>query len=85
MFYYVYVLKSAADGNFYVGFTNDLKRRVAEHNNGLVHSTAARRPLELVYYEACRNQSDASKREKYLKSAWGKRYIKSRLARYLTG
>jgi putative endonuclease len=85
MFYYVYVLKSTADGNFYVGFTNDLKRRVAEHNDGKVRSTAARRPLELVYYEACRNQTDATKREKYLKTAWGKRYIKSRLASYLTG
>lgn len=85
MFYYVYVLRSFADGNFYVGFTNDLKRRVAEHNDGKVHSTAARRPLQLVYYEACRNRADATKREKYLKNAWGKRYIKSRLAGYLTG
>jgi putative endonuclease len=39
----------------------------------------------LVYYEACRTQTDATKREKYLKTAWGKRYIKSRLAGYLTG
>jgi putative endonuclease len=85
MFYYVYVLKSIADGNFYVGFTNDLKRRLAEHNDGKVHSTMGRCPLELVYYEACRNRGDAAKREKYLKSAWGKRYIKSRLAGYLTG
>jgi putative endonuclease len=85
MFYYIYVLKSAIDGRLYVGFTNNLRRRVAEHNDGQVHSTAARRPLELVYYEACRSQADASKREKYLKSAWGKRYIKNRLADYLTG
>lgn len=41
--------------------------------------------MELVYYEACRSREDATKREKYLKTAWGKRYIKSRLASYLTG
>ena len=85
MFHYVYVLRSAADGNFYVGYTNDLKRRFAEHEAGRVPSTRNRRPLELAYYEACRSQEDATKREKYLKTAWGKRYIKSRLAAYLTG
>jgi putative endonuclease len=85
MFYYVYVLQSSADGNFYVGFTNDLKRRITEHNDGEVHSTKSRRPMVLVYYEACRSQADATKREKYLKTAWGKRYIKGRLAGYLTG
>jgi putative endonuclease len=42
---------SGRDGNFYTGFTHDLKRRFAEHEAGEVPSTAARRPLELVYYE----------------------------------
>lgn len=83
--HYVYVLRSQTDGNFYVGYTNDLKRRFAEHETGRVPSTRNRLPLELVYYEACRSQEDATKREKYLKTAWGKRYIKSRLAGYLTG
>ncbi|MCX6933033.1 MAG: GIY-YIG nuclease family protein [Verrucomicrobia bacterium] len=82
---YVYVLRSLADGNFYVGYTSDLKRRIAEHHAGRVPSTAKRLPIDLVYYEACRTQTDATKREKYLKTAWGKRYIKSRLAGYLTG
>jgi putative endonuclease len=84
-FHYVYVLKSLSDGNLYVGYTNDLRRRMEQHNDGSVRSTANRRPLELVYYEACRSREDATKREKYLKTAWGKRYIKSRLAGYLTG
>jgi len=83
--HYVYVLRSLADGNFYVGYTNDLKRRFAEHEQGKVPSTKSRLPVELVYYEACRSRQDATKREKYLKTAWGKRYIKSRLASYLTG
>jgi len=85
MFHYVYVLRSAADGNFYVGYTQDLKRRFADHQEGKVPSTKGRLPLELVYYEACRSRTDATKREKYLKTAWGKRYIKTRLADYLTG
>ena len=85
MFHYVYVLLSAVDGNFYVGYTNDLKRRFTEHEQGKVPSTKSRLPVELVYYEACRLREDATKREKYLKTAWGKRYIKSRLAAYLKG
>ena len=84
-FYYVYVLRSLKDGMLYTGYTNDLRRRVEEHHAGVVRSTQDRHPLELVYYEACRSQADATKREKYLKTAWGKRYIKGRIAAYLTG
>jgi putative endonuclease len=85
LFCYVYVLRSSVDGNFYVGLARDLKLRFDQHQAGRVRSTAARRPLELVYYEACRNIHDAAAREKYLKTAWGKRYVKGRLKRYLTG
>jgi len=52
---------------------------------GLVPSTKKRAPFQLVYWEGCLNDSDAAQREKYLKTAWGKRYIKTRLRRYLTG
>ena len=82
---YVYVLKSAVDRGFYVGLTNDLRKRLDEHNSGKVYSTSKRLPLKLVYYEACYNRKDAAIREKYLKTAWGKRYVKSRLRHYLTG
>ena len=82
---YVYALRSLKDNQFYVGLTRDLPVRVQQHNNGLVTSTKKRVPFELVYWEGCLNESDAAQREKYLKSAWGKRYIKSRLRRYLTG
>jgi len=85
MFYYVYVLKSEKDNNNYVGYTKDLKERLTEHNDGKVNSTKYRTPLKLIYFEGCLNQQDATKREKYLKTAWGKRYIKSRLVNYLTG
>ncbi len=85
MYYYVYVLKSDKDGNNYVGYTNNLKERLAFHNEGKVQSTKNRLPFKLIYFEGCVNQQDATKREKYLKTAWGKRYIKSRLINYLTG
>jgi len=84
-FYYVYVLRSLKDGDFYTGYTHDLRNRLSEHQQGAVTSTKNRLPVEIVYYEACRNQQDATHREKYLKTAWGKRYLKTRLKRYLTG
>jgi putative endonuclease len=83
--HYVYVLRSLSDRQFYVGLTNDLSARLQCHNEGRVTSTKLRTPFELVYWEGCLNRSDAAQREKYLKTAWGKRYIKSRLRRYLTG
>lgn len=84
IYYYVYVLHSSKDNNFYVGYTNDIKKRVVEHNSGKVKSTKFRRPLKLIYWEGCLSQKDALKREKYLKTAWGKRYIKIRVGDYLT-
>ena len=84
-YFYVYVLRSLNDQNFYVGFTKNLRKRIQDHENGLVPSTKQRNPFELVYWEGCLDQSDATRREKYLKSSWGKRYIKSRLRNYLTG
>jgi len=83
--YYVYILKSEKDKNFYVGYSKDLKKRVKEHNDGKVPSTKKRIPFNLVYYEASLNQQDATHREKYLKTSWGKKYIKNRLKNYLTG
>lgn len=83
--YFIYILKSEFDNNFYVGYTHDLDQRLQDHGNGNVTSTKNRRPLKLVYFEACLNQQDATHREKYLKTSWGKRYIKTRLKNYLTG
>ena len=82
---YLCVLRSAKEGNFYVGLTRDLRARLLAHNSGKVPSTKRRVPLELIYWEECLNEHDAAMREKYLKTAWGKRYIKGRLRRYLTG
>jgi putative endonuclease len=83
MYYYIYILKSLKDNKFYTGFTSNLKKRLAEHENGEVISTKDRLPLKLVYFEGCVNQKDATHREKYLKTSWGKRYIKERLKNYI--
>ena len=82
--FYVYMLISEKDGNFYTGSTNDLKRRLEEHNNGRVKSTKNRMPLKLIYYEGCIDETDTRTREKYLKSGMGKKYLKNRLKNYLT-
>jgi putative endonuclease len=83
--HYVYVLRSIKDGKNYAGYTKNLKLRFEQHQKGKVSSTKDRRPLELIYYEACLNQQDATRREKYLKTYYGKKYVKSRLKSYLTG
>ena len=82
--YYVYVIQSKKDKQFYTGFTRDLENRLLEHNSGRVSSTKERGPFELIYYEACLNEQDALAREKYLKSGMGKRYLRNRLRRFLS-
>ncbi len=77
--YYTYVLCSKKDGKYYIGWTEDLRRRVKRHNNGLVEATKNRRPLTLVYYEACLVEKSAIKREKQLKTGFGRAYLKRRL------
>ena len=65
--YYLYILKSARDRKLYIGSTNDLKRRLSEHNSGKEVSTKSRIPFELRYYEAFSSESEARKREYSLK------------------
>ncbi|HUT29360.1 MAG TPA: GIY-YIG nuclease family protein [Sedimentisphaerales bacterium] len=84
-YHYVYVLRSQNERKFHVGYTTNLQKRLEEHSSGQVRSTKQRRPMNLIYWEGCINQQDATRREKYLKSAWGKRYAKARVRTYLTG
>ena len=77
--FYTYVLKSKKDDNLYIGFSSNLKKRLNEHNKGLVGITKNRRPLELVYYEACRDEKKAIEREKVLKTGFGRSYLKRRM------
>ena len=84
-YYYTYVLQSLKDNKFYTGYTKNIKLRFEQHNKGLVASTKDRRPLILIYFEACLTQEDALHREKYLKTYYGKMFLKNRLKSYLTG
>ncbi len=80
--HYIYVLKSLKDGKMYTGSTKDLKLRFEQHDKGIVQSTSHRRPLELVYYEACLSKEDSLRRERYLKTHYGKMFLKKRLKSY---
>ncbi len=82
MYFYVYVLLSEKDGNYYTGYTNNIQSRIKSHNSGKVMSTKFRIPLKLIYWEGCVNQQDATRREKYLKSGNGKIYLKNRLRNF---
>jgi putative endonuclease len=82
--YYVYVLKSLKDHSLYIGYTNDIDRRLLEHNSGQSVYTKSRCPWALVYYEAFSNLDDAKKREgslKYFGKAYGQ--LKGRIKRSL--
>lgn len=76
MFYFVYVLLSKNDGGVYTGYTDNLNRRYKEHQKGEVEATKSRRPLELVYFEGYKSKRKAYQREKYLKTGWGRNYLK---------
>jgi putative endonuclease len=72
---------SEGDGKLYTGCTKDVKMRVALHNVGRVRATRNRRPFMLVYSESYANRQDAMRRERYLKSGWGRRFLKSRISK----
>ena len=82
--WYIYIIKSNKDGNWYTGSTNDLRKRFNQHNTGKSTYTKSRGPWKLIYYEASLNEQDARSRELYLKSGYGKRYLKQRLKRFLS-
>lgn len=80
--FYVYVLRSQKDGKLYTGFTDNVRKRIVEHNNGKVFSTKSRLPMYYIYMEICTDEHDARQREKYLKTGMGKRFLKQRLKHY---
>lgn len=75
MEYYVYVVKSLKIGYRYIGHTNDLKRRLSEHNEGLTKSIKFQRPFELLYFEKYSTKTQVVKREKFLKSGKGRQWL----------
>ena len=81
--HYVYILRSVKDGGFYIGYSANLRRRLAQHVKGDALATSQRGPWRLVYYEAYLEQADALGREKYLKSGGGRKLFKNQLRNYL--
>lgn len=82
--YYVYLLQSQKNNNFYIGFTTDLRKRFKKHNSGESKSTKPFKPYKLIFYEAFLHDKDEKAREKFLKSGWGRRSIKKMLKFYLS-
>jgi len=78
--YTVYVLESERDGSFYKGFTQDLAQRLKQHNAGRTKSTRAKIPWRVVYTETYSTREEARNREKYLKTAAGRRFLKKTLS-----
>lgn len=83
-FWYVYVLLSEKDHQFYTGSTNNLKRRLQQHQRGENVSTSKRLPVELIYFEGHRSKEDALRREKYFKTTKGKVTLRQILRGALT-
>ena len=71
-YFYVYVLQSEKDGQFYTGFTSDLWKRLKEHLDGRVNSTKHRLPLKLVYWEGCHSPIRCHKERKVFENSLGK-------------
>ena len=70
-----YVLRSLGNGRLYTGSTNDLARRLTEHDRGKTRSTRHTGPYELVYHEVCADRLEARRREPYLKSGKGRQFV----------
>lgn len=81
--HYVYVFLSQNGDNFYIGYTKNLKNRLKQHSAKNNFSTKSRLPLGLIYIEACLNEDDAKRRENYLKTSQGHRFLKLRLRKFL--
>ncbi len=79
MFFYTYVLQSGKDNECYVGYTQNLRKRLEEYRRSRSFATQYRLPLDLIYYEACLDMADAEQREKYLKTTVGRRCLAKRL------
>lgn len=74
--YYVYAIASRKRTYIYVGFTNNLERRLFQHNNGYERTTKPYAPFEITYFERCNIRLEARKREKYWKSGIGRERLK---------
>lgn len=77
--YYVYIIKSKIANFYYKGFCSNLEKRLKDHNSGITKSNKAYKPFDLIYYEECFTKEEALAKEKYWKSASGRRYLKDKI------
>jgi len=82
--YYFYVLRFKQNGKLYKGFTNDLKRRIADHRSKNSNFTSKNGEFELVFYEAYVSKKDAQNAERYFKTGHGREVLKDKL-KYTVG
>lgn len=75
--WYVYVLQSLVNNRHYTGSTNDLDRRLLEHNSGKTKYTSQTRPFKLIYKEEYETRLEARRRELFLKSGKGRELLKN--------
>ena len=76
--FFIYVIRSEIDGRFYVGMTENVEKRLIQHNKGMTFSTKGFRPWRLFFVEEYNTRPEARIREKYLKSGIGKEFIKGK-------
>ena len=77
--FYAYVIFSKSSERFYKGHCEDMNARLKEHNAGKTKSIKAFIPWEIVYFEEFQTRKEAVLREKYFKSAAGRRFLKKRI------
>jgi len=77
----VYVLRSLKNGRMYIGHTDNIERRLEEHNSGRSRYTHTTRPFELIYSEVYKSRSEAAKRELQLKSGQGRLWLRKVVGR----
>ena len=78
--FYTYILQSLKDNTYYIGSTNDVYKRILEHNSGLSKYTSKKIPWQLVYFEKFETLSEARKRENFLKKQKNKHFYKRLVA-----
>ncbi len=66
--HFTFVLKSLKDKKLYIGLTNNLERRLKQHQNELCEATKNRIPFEIVYFEKFESRAEAYMREKFFKT-----------------
>ncbi len=76
MKFYTYIIQSIKDQSYYIGQTDDLDKRLSQHNEGISKYTSRKKPWKLVYYEEFESRKEAIKRERFLKKQKNREFYK---------